>query len=243
MARRALSDGPPPSVMISLYAGGVFVSGAAIDLTARDFVVLAHLAWTESPVLPETLETMIWPDLVGSARNNVQVHVYRLRNALGDRNAILLTRAGYRLRDDLAVDLREVREALDASFREVTLAAPLRERLETMFARMSIGRPARIVRKAAFAPIEAALRSSTVAVAKRLGIDAFEAEHYERALTYARHAIGDDPMDEQAASLIVRSLTALGRDQEAAREYERMDHRTRMASADAAASRERIGIT
>jgi DNA-binding SARP family transcriptional activator len=232
MVRRSSLDGPPSEVTVSLYAGGVFVSGSSIELTGRDFVVLAHLAWVTTPVTPETLEATIWPSLVGSARNNVQVHIYRLRNALGDRNAIQLTRAGYRLRDDITVDLREVRTALDESFRDVTLPTELRERLESMFARMSVGRPARLLRQPAFGVIETALRSSTVAVAKRLGIDAFEAEKYDRALAYARHAAADDATDEQAATLVVRSLVALGRGEEAAREYERIDEKKRAAHAN-----------
>jgi DNA-binding SARP family transcriptional activator len=236
MSRRTFLDGPPPDVSISLYAGGVFVHGSAIELTGRDFVVLAHLAWTTTPVAPETLEATIWPSLVGSARNNVQVHVYRLRNALGDRNAIQLTRAGYQLRDDISVDLRDVRSALDESFRDVTLATTLRERLESMFARMSVGRPARLLRQPAFGAIETVLRSSTVAVAKRLGIDAFEAGKYERALMYARHASADDSADEQAATLVVRSLVALDRTDEAAREYEKIDVRLRAAAIEPSSS-------
>jgi DNA-binding winged helix-turn-helix (wHTH) protein len=204
------SDAQSSAIRVSLYAGNVVVAGRQIDLTGRDFVVLANLARAASPVSPETLEAAIWPSRGSAARNNLQVHIYRLRSALGDRDAIRLTRAGYRLHEDVVVDLHEVRRALAESFQDATLSTELRDRLASMFARMSVGRPARLRRQPGFVEIEALLHSWTVAVAKRLAVDAFQLGRYDRALLYANVA-AEDATDLEASDVIVRSLTALGR--------------------------------
>jgi DNA-binding response OmpR family regulator len=77
------------------------VAGAPVELTAREFAVLLHLAQRAGDVVTRTeLLTQVWATQFDPESNVVEVHVSRLRDKLGEAATLIETvrGRGYRLR-------------------------------------------------------------------------------------------------------------------------------------------------
>ncbi len=77
----------------------------ALDLTAREFALLAYLAQRAGPVVTRTeLLAQVWEARFDPGSNLVEVHVSRLRDKLGDDSWMIETvrGQGYRLRAEAA---------------------------------------------------------------------------------------------------------------------------------------------
>ena len=79
----------------------VLLEGKALDLTAREFRLLLHLAHREGQVAPRTeLLAQVWATQFDPESNVVEVHISRLRDKLGAHAWMIDTvrGRGYRLR-------------------------------------------------------------------------------------------------------------------------------------------------
>jgi DNA-binding response OmpR family regulator len=77
------------------------IAGSPLDLTSREFELLAYLAREGRPVGKMELLEAVWHTRFDPGTNVVEVYVNRVRNKLGAHAAMLETvkGAGYRLRD------------------------------------------------------------------------------------------------------------------------------------------------
>jgi hypothetical protein len=78
----------------------LYVDGRAIQLTAREYALFAHLCeWRGRVLSREHLLTRVWGSRYSGGRRTVDIHVRRLRAKLADALPIETVRgAGYRLR-------------------------------------------------------------------------------------------------------------------------------------------------
>ncbi|MEP7121608.1 MAG: response regulator transcription factor [Byssovorax sp.] len=77
------------------------LAGRPLDLTAREYALLLHLAYRTDRVVTRTmLLSQVWGTSFDPGSNLVEVHVSRLRDKLGDHAWMIETvrGAGYRLR-------------------------------------------------------------------------------------------------------------------------------------------------
>lgn len=78
-----------------------FLAGAPLDLTAKEYALLLHLAFRPDRVVTRSeLLSQVWETRFDPGSNLVDVHVSRLRDKLGDRAWMIETvrGQGYRLR-------------------------------------------------------------------------------------------------------------------------------------------------
>lgn len=95
------APGPTTALVIDLYGRRVRLDGTDIELTYKEFELLAHLAGrARSIVSRDELMATVWADAEGdTGERTVDVHIRRVRTKLGRYRRLISTvrGAGYRL--------------------------------------------------------------------------------------------------------------------------------------------------
>ncbi len=98
LVRRASNAGGVVRVgplSVDLLRRRVVVAGAPIDLTSREFSLLAHLAQSAGRVVPRTeIFAKVWDASADAGSNVIDVHVKRIRDKLGPHAELLETVRG-----------------------------------------------------------------------------------------------------------------------------------------------------
>jgi len=108
IARRFMSAGDQPRVRLGILDGTISGrSGEPIAIAQRQFELMVFLALHEKGAADrESIIEAIWPDLdPTAAAHALKTAVHRIRTALDDANAILLSPSGYRLPDVIETDV------------------------------------------------------------------------------------------------------------------------------------------
>ncbi len=83
------------ALTVDLMRRSVVVAGAPIELTGREFALLAHLAQSAGRVVPRTeIFSKVWPSTLDTGSNVIDVHVKRIRDKLGAHAELLETVRG-----------------------------------------------------------------------------------------------------------------------------------------------------
>jgi DNA-binding SARP family transcriptional activator len=214
------SDGA--ALTIEVASGSVRRAGFPLALSERELAVALALARSRKATSSSELAELIWPDLdETSGLHAVQTCVHRLRQRLGDARAVGNTPHGYRLRDDVLIDLLDI----DGFMRDVKADDELSElttlRLAAVAKHLDNTRPAFMTGWEWFAPIERRIEEWARAAKYRLAGDALRSGTYDRALVFAEQIIAHDELDEPAWEIIIRARIESGDRPGAQRELRR----------------------
>jgi DNA-binding SARP family transcriptional activator len=204
---------------IDVVSATVRQGGAVVPMTERELAVLLALARSQRASAAAELADAIWPDLDGdSAQKALQTCVYRLRQKIGDPDAIQTSAHGYRLREGTVVDLWEIGPFV-RSLGAAELDDFVRARLTGAIARLEGHRPDFLASSDWFTPVERQIAELLHVVRTRLAEAALAECNWTAAEQHARPMIAADEYDEQARSLLIRALLGTGDRVGATREF------------------------
>lgn len=196
---------------IDFADGSMRRDGTIVKLSERETALVFAIAMRPEPIARERLCDLLWPDLdEDAARNAFHVCLHRIKTRLACDDFIVRTNAGYQLRGDIAVDLRQVDRDI-MRVRAGSLASADRfALLERLAEQLSRSRPARFDDWEWFAPVARHLRELRGEVAQARAIDAFATGDVARTLAIANDMIAFDPCDEPAREIAIKAYLASG---------------------------------
>lgn len=209
-----------PLLEIGLTDGSVRCAGRSIALSERELALLFALSLRRETVPRARLADLLWPELDDyAARNALSVCLHRLRQHLGNEQAIVRSKDGYALHDDVRVDLWEIDRAVAILRSRPALADSERNLLESLFEKLRARRPERMSQWEWFEATERRMNELRLEVANRLAADALSHGNTRRALDLAEEMIGYDPCDEVARQIAITAHLAAGDRGAAMRQY------------------------
>ncbi|HKU66906.1 MAG TPA: BTAD domain-containing putative transcriptional regulator [Candidatus Baltobacteraceae bacterium] len=209
-----------PLLEIGLTDGSVRCAGRTVTLSERELALLVALALRRETVPRARLADLLWSELDEyAARNSLSVCLHRLRQHLGNDQAIVRTKDGYCLHDDVRVDLWEIDRAVSILRSRPALADSERTLLESVYEKLRSRRPDRMSQWEFFEPTERRINELRLEVAQRLASDALSHGSARRALELAEEMIGYDPCDEAARQIAITAHLATGDRGAAIRQY------------------------
>lgn len=227
--REAGDESAKGGLIVELASGRVLRDGAPVALAEREHALLTAVAMRPEPVARERLTDMLWPDLDdGAARNAFHVCLHRLKTRLRDDNVVVRTAEGYRLGNDVRVDLRQIDRELGSVRSTGTIDAAQVASLRALYDALRATRPARVDAWEWFEPTERHLRELRCEVAQALAKHALDEGKPHEALALAHEMIAYDPCDEPAREVAIRAYLQSG-DRAAALRHFRQYRDTLMA--------------
>jgi DNA-binding SARP family transcriptional activator/predicted RNase H-like HicB family nuclease len=209
---------PKAAVQVHVNKGTVYCGDEQVQPRGIALALLIALAVEPRDVSIETLCERLYPQApLDQGYNALKMTVYRARQQLG-QNVIQTTERGYRLADDVIVDIRFLPQIVRA-IRSRSIPKALESRLPSIFAELIIGRPAVFQTWDWFAPTERTLLRATREVGLYIGERALSAGKPLAALDVARPLIMRDLLDEAAYELAIRAHLAMGNRASALLEY------------------------
>ncbi len=185
--------------------------GEPLTLAEREHALLVAVAMRPEAVARERLTDMLWPDLgEGAARNAFHVCLHRLKLRLGDEGAVVRTREGYRLGNDVRVDLWEIDRTLSALRAGGRLDARQAAALREVYDGLRGTRPPKFEAWEWFEPTERHLRELRCELAQTLAKAALDDGRPQDALALAHEMIAYDPCDEPAREIAIRAYLKSG---------------------------------
>lgn len=209
-----------PAMQIALADGSVRSRGREVLLSEREHALLVALSLRRESVARSRLAGMLWPDLDEySARNALSVCLHRLRRHLTNDDAIVRTKDGYALHDDVRVDLWEIDRVVSAMRSRPALGDSERATMAGVYDTLRKHRPERMLHWEWFEPAERHLCELRIEVAQRLAEDALSHGNTRRALELAEEMISSDPCDEAARQIAITAYLRRGDRAAAMRQY------------------------
>ena len=207
-------------IAVELVTGSVLRDGEPVTLPEREKALLTAVAMRPEALARERLTDMLWPDLPESAaRNAFHVCLHRLKSRLGDDNAVVRTRDGYRLGTDVRVDLWEIDRGIHALRTHENLDAHQARALRALYDRLRANRPAKFEEWEWFEPTERHLRELRCEVAQALAKHALDEGRTPDALALCHEMIAYDPCDEPAREIAIKAYLESGDRAAALRHY------------------------
>lgn len=196
---------------VELVTGRVVRDGQPVTLAEREHALLTAVAMRPEAVSRDRLTDLLWPDLGESAaRNAFHVCLHRLKSRLADDNVIVRTREGYRLGNDVRVDLWEIERALAALRTDGPLDARHAAGLRELYDRVRATRPPKFEAWEWFEQTERHLRELRCEVAQALAKHALDEGRTQDALALCHEMIAYDPCDEPAREIAIRAYLDSG---------------------------------
>jgi DNA-binding SARP family transcriptional activator len=218
--RRAPDAPRAPALAVDVATGRVLRDGKPLALPEREHALMTALAVRRDPIARNRLTDALWPDLdEGAARNAFHVCLHRLKTRLGDERAVVRSDDGYRLGDEVAVDLWEIERAVAALRPGDPLDDARAAGLHTLYERLRSARPPRVEGWEWFEPTERRLRELRCEIAQALAQQALQRNDVSAALRLCQDMIAYDPCDEPARELAIRAYLANGDRAAALRHY------------------------
>jgi DNA-binding SARP family transcriptional activator/predicted RNase H-like HicB family nuclease len=199
-----------PNVQIDVTAGKVLKDGAEVPMRGTTLELFVALATESRDVSIETLCERLYPGIGGDqAYAALKMCVHRARKQIGAGGVIETTENGYRLADNVIIDIRFLSQIVRA-VRTRSVAKAIEARLDVIFADLIAGRPAAYSAWEWFSPIERTLKSATREIGLHLAESALRTGDSERALEIAQRLALLDPLDETVHELAIRVHLARG---------------------------------
>lgn len=207
------------SVQINVNSGTILRDGQPVQPRGVTLALLVMLAVEPRDVSTEIMCERLYPTAKGEAAYNaLKMAVYRARQQLGSQEAIETTQRGYRLADDVIVDIRFLPQIVRA-IRMRSVAKSVEYRLSGIFEELMRGRPAVYAMWEWFAPFERLLQVAAREIGVHLGEQLLSSGKPVASLEVARRLITRDLLDEAAYELAIRAHLALGNRASALLEY------------------------
>jgi len=208
--RRGGAETQRGGLTVELVTGRVLRDGAPVTLAEREHALLAAIAMRAEPLSRDRLTDLLWPDLPDSAaRNAFHVCLHRLKARLGDDQVVIRTREGYRLGNEVRVDLWEIDRALGALRTDEPDARRIAG-LRALYERLRPSRPPKFEAWEWFEPTERHLREMRCDVAQALAKHALDEGRTQDALVLCHEMIAYDPCDEPAREIAIRAYLESG---------------------------------
>lgn len=205
---------------INLSNGTVRSRGRDIVLSDREFSLLAMLALRRETVARSRIADTLWPELEEyAARNALSVCLHRLRQHLDNDAAIIRSSEGYRLHDDVRVDLWEIGRIVNTMRARPALGIADRALLWSTYEQLRQRRPSRMLAWEWFESTERHICELRLEVAQRLASDALSHGELRKALEVAHQMIEYDPCDEPAREIAISAYMRSGDRAAAMRHY------------------------
>jgi DNA-binding SARP family transcriptional activator len=210
-----------PLYRVEVLKGRVARGALNVAMPERELETIAFLAMHDAPADLATLGAALYPDVEAArSANSLKVFMHRARRRTF-AGLILHGPDGYRLGEDVDVDVRDVVAAVrKLSCRLSTLNEFESERLEVLAARLRAPRPGRLVRWPWFAPYDANLTRTGADVCSMMAWEALRSHRYNEALRLARTRLDEDPCDERAREIAIHAYAALGQPAAAIAEFQ-----------------------
>jgi WD40 repeat protein/DNA-binding SARP family transcriptional activator/energy-coupling factor transporter ATP-binding protein EcfA2 len=210
-----------------LILGPIAVRGVAGDVSLggnKPRAVLAVLLLNANqPVSAERLALALWgEDAPGGAVKTVQVHVSRLRKALGDPDVLMTTRAGYTLRvREGELDAERFEELVEEA-RQAMADGQAEEAAAILRMALALWRGPALAELTAepFAAAEIARLHEQRVAALELRVEAdLEAGRHAEVVGELQQLVDDNPLRERLAAHLMLALYRCGRQTEALEAY------------------------
>jgi DNA-binding SARP family transcriptional activator len=199
-------------MLVEVVAGGLRCGDVRIPLRPREAEIIVLLALQPSPSDTATLTTLLYPDRdTGDAKNMLKVSICRIRGRLG-RDFIVFRDGGYRLREDVRVDLDECRAAALAVSRRHASPSPEERKRLLQLARGLRGTPPAVLMCAQwYERFERAARRAGRDLPITLARVLLDENALDEVLAIAAEIADEDACDEEAWELVIRAELLLGR--------------------------------
>ncbi len=209
-----------PMLEVELASGHVRSAGREVALSDRELALLVALSIRRETVPRARLADLLWPELDEyAARNALSVCLHRLRHHLSSDHAIVRTKDGYSLHDEVRVDLWDIDRAVAALRSRPALSDAERRVLIGMYEKLRSRRPERMRAWEWFEGTDRHISELRLEVAGRLAKDALSHGDPHRALELAHEMIGYDACDESARQIAITAHLAIGDRGAALRQY------------------------
>lgn len=193
-----------PNVQLEITSGKVFRDGEEVAVRGTALALLVALACEPRDVSTELLSERLYPGIPrDQAYDALKMCVYRARKQLGGRGVIETSERGYRLADDVVVDVRFLNQIVRA-IRAKSIAKAIETRLAAIFEQLIVGRPAAYAAWDWFVTVERNLRNASREIGLYLADRALRANDPERALQIVQELVDLDPLDETVHELAIR---------------------------------------
>ena len=207
---------------IRLLQGTVLCNGLPLKLSVRELTLVLTLALARRPLMWREIASVLWPETSeGSAANLLRVNVTRLRTRLGNKDAIIFGRDGYRLTPRASVDLFVIEDSLRPILSSHQLGKEDREQLLCHFSKL-------------VAAIDlsrhewdwAERANAKIAEVRRRVADAIMRDSAKRCdsaqvMQIGRELLSLDPCDDLGIEAVIRAHVLNGDRTAAVREYNR----------------------
>lgn len=193
-----------PNVQILITTGKVLRDGEEVAVRGSALALLVALACEPRDVSTERLSERLYAGIArDQAYDALKMCVYRTRKQLGVRGVIETSERGYRLGEDVVVDVRFLDQIVRA-IRANSIAKAIETRLSAIFEQLIAGRPAAYATWDWFTAVERNLRNASREIGLYLAHRALRAGDPERALDIAQQLVELDPLDETVHELAIR---------------------------------------
>ncbi|MDP8998765.1 MAG: hypothetical protein M3O46_01490 [Myxococcota bacterium] len=217
--RDARLDAP---VRVDLLSGRVFANGMPVALSRAELAVILALSLHERGIQRELLAEDLYPGTDATAAGNtLKVNVHRVRRRIGTAKVVQYAGGRYFLGDSVDVELPRIEAEVRSVQRKSELGDDTRDRLERLRQRALDGRPAFVLEWEWFGEAERRLIDLARSLTLILARDALRRKRYERAIDLATELVHEDPLDEAAAEIAIRSMIEAGDRAAAVLEYRR----------------------
>jgi DNA-binding SARP family transcriptional activator len=209
--RRDSASTTQSGILVEVVTGRVIRDGQPVTLAEREHALLTAIAMRPEALTRERLTDMLWPDLAESAaRNAFHVCLHRLKARLENENVVVRTREGYRLGNDVRVDLWEIDRAVGGLRTSDALDTRQADAVRELYASLRASRPPKFETWEWFESTERHLRELRCEVAQALAKDALDHGRVDDALALCREMIAYDPCDEPAREIAIRAYLEAG---------------------------------
>lgn len=207
----AYVDDVSEHALVSILHGFVMIDGRRTYLKKQQLELVTLLALEGRALHREEILAKVWPDAYPEkASGALRVAVKRLRERMGDSDAILTENPGYRLAPNFRVDLQEIEE-LERLIRRKGEHSPDLERrqwdaLEDLVVWMVKRKPD----WEWFTLIEQRIGELFRRIARHLSRETISPSEMNKLLVMGRRLVVCDPCDEFARELVVRAYLLQG---------------------------------
>lgn len=193
-----------PNVQVDVMTGKIHKDGEEVSIRGTALALIVSLATEARDTSTEVLCERLYPGISGDqAYSALKMCVSRSRKQIGLRSVIETTERGYRLSENVVLDIRFLPQIVRA-VRTRSVAKAIETRLAAIFEQLAGGRPAAYAGWEWFAPVERTLRSSAREIGMYLAERALRDADTERVLDIAQQLAALDPLDETAHELAIR---------------------------------------
>jgi DNA-binding SARP family transcriptional activator len=198
-------------VVVEVAAGKVRRDGAIVPLQFREAALAVALAVQAHPVAAAFLTDLLYPDRNPGDANILKVYVYRLRRriALG---FVVYADGGYRLGEDVAVDIAQGRAAVERLTRsERPLERTERERMLRLARELRAETPAALLACTWYDSVDRLARRLGRNLALLVARNALDHGELREGMLVAEELTYADACDEEAWELLIRAQLQLRR--------------------------------